>query len=209
MSRRIGLWLRTGFAACSAAALCACAARPPPPPAVAHTSYEWHGLLLVPFGTLLKDSPLALHEVLLFHDAARLGSGNEDGDCYGIDAPPPQFAGRRPEDYRLCFDHDRLSRIEAFVQLPADGAGRVFAAACAEWRGESTPGTQGAADPQGAAGPQGAADAQGADRCDGQGGATRFRARLEPGAASSTAAAAVPMITLSISLFSADDQEIP
>jgi hypothetical protein len=89
------------------------------------------------------------------------------------------------------------------VQLPADGAGRVFAAACAEWRGESTPGTQGAA------GPQGAADAQGADRCDGQGGATRFRARLEPGAASSTAAAAVPMITLSISLFSADDQEIP
>ena len=125
MSRCIGPRLSTGFAASSLAALCACAAAPQAPQAIVRTSYDWHGLLLVPFGTLLKDSPLALHEVLLFHDAARLGSGNEDGDCYGIDAPPPQFAGRRPEDYRLCFDHDRLSRIEAFVQLPADGAGPV------------------------------------------------------------------------------------
>jgi hypothetical protein len=196
MSRRIGLWLRTGFAACSAAALCACAARPPPPPAVAHTSYEWHGLLLVPFGTLLKDSPLALHEVLLFHDAARSGSGDEDGDCYGIDAPPPQFAGRRPEDYRLCFEHDRLSRIEATVQLPADDASRVFAQACAEWRGESAPGAPGAP------------DAQGADRCDGRAGATGFRASLEPGPAAAPATA-LPMSTLSISLFSADAEETP
>jgi hypothetical protein len=191
----IGPRLSTGLAASSLAALCACAAAPQAPPAIARASYDWRGLLLVPFGTLLKDSPLALHEVLLFHDAARAVSGNEDGDCYGIDAPPPQFAGRRPEDYRLCFDHDRLSRIEASVQLPADDAGRVFAAACAEWRGESAPGN---------------------DRCDGHAGATGFRARLEPGAAPSApprsaapAAAEAPMITLSISLFSADDSKIP
>jgi hypothetical protein len=188
MSRCIGPRLSAGFAAPCLAALCACAAAPQAPQAIARASYDydWHGLLLVPFGTLLKDSPLALHEVLLFHDAARVGSGNEDGDCYGIDAPPPQFAGRRPEDYRLCFEHDRLSRIEASVQLPADDAGRVFAAACAEWRGASAPG---------------------ADRCDGQAGAIGYRARLGPGAAAAPAATA--MNTLSISLFSADDPKVP
>ena len=34
-------------------------------------SYDWHGLVLAPFGTLLKESPIALHEVLLFHEEPR------------------------------------------------------------------------------------------------------------------------------------------
>jgi hypothetical protein len=113
---------------------------PPPPPTVkADTSYDWHGLVLAPFGTLLKDSPIALHEVLLFHDAAP-GSGDvENRDCHAIDGAPPRFVGRQPDQYLLCFDHDRLNRIEASVRLPADDASPVFARACALWLKSMTP----------------------------------------------------------------------
>src|SRR5258707_15738106 len=47
--------------------------RAPPPPAThepGDASYDWHGLLIAPFGSVLKDIPLALHEVLLFRDDA-------------------------------------------------------------------------------------------------------------------------------------------
>jgi hypothetical protein len=92
-------------------------------------------------------------------------------------------AGRQPDEYLLCFSHDRLIRIDASVRLPAEGAGALFAAACAEWRGTRAPA------------------GQTPDSCEGRDGVTRFSARLaavpEP-AASAPAAAA-----LSISLFAA------
>src|ERR1700732_3251517 len=49
---------------------------PPPPPAhePADASYDWHGLLIAPFGSVLKDIPAALHEVLLFRDEAHSGA---------------------------------------------------------------------------------------------------------------------------------------
>ena len=40
-------------------------------------------------------------------------------------APPPQLARTPPDEYMLCFVHDRLDRIEASVRLPADGAARI------------------------------------------------------------------------------------
>jgi len=198
----VALRLRTVCAVLAVAASTACvsssvsphppaaASRPPAPaaaPPAPDASYDWHVLLLVPFGTLLKDSPLALHEVLLFHDPAHDTSRSEDKDCFAIDgASPPQFVGRRPDDYLLCFDpQDRLNRIEASVRLPADSAGAIFAAACALWLKNASP----------------AAGAAGS--CEGRDGATGFSARLggEP-AADAPAQAAV---TLSISLFSVTD----
>ncbi|MGO9515066.1 MAG: hypothetical protein ACLP2F_15695 [Steroidobacteraceae bacterium] len=173
----------------------AAAVRPPAPaaaPPAPDASYDWHVLLLVPFGTLLKDSPLALHEVLLFHDPAQDTSRGEDKDCYAIDgASQPQFLGRRPDDYLLCFDQqDRLSRIEASVRLPAESAGAIFAAACALWLKTASP----------------ASSAAGS--CEGRDGATGFSARLggEPAAGAAAAdAAAQSAMTLSISLFSVTD----
>jgi hypothetical protein len=138
------LWM--GFATALPAAMLALAAcrapaprvaapggTPPPAAQAADDSvYDWHGLLIAPFGSVLKDIPGGLHEVLLFRDAAH-GGATEDAECYSTDAPAPRFVGRAPEEYLLCFRHDRLARIQAAVQLPADEAPTVFAAACAAW----------------------------------------------------------------------------
>jgi hypothetical protein len=104
----------------------------------ADASYDWHGLLVAPFGTLLKESPIALHEVLLFHDEPH-GGAEAGKDCYAIDGAPPRLVGRQPDEYLLCFDHDRLNRIDATVRLAADDAAQVFARACALWLKNSAP----------------------------------------------------------------------
>jgi hypothetical protein len=96
-------------------------------------TYDWHALLVAPFGSALKDIPLALHEVLLFRDEAPGGASNDDAECYAADAAYPSFAERQPADYMLCFQHDRLSRIEVSLRLTAAEAPAVFAAACASW----------------------------------------------------------------------------
>jgi hypothetical protein len=107
---------------------------------------------------VLKDIPVALHEVLLFRDDAHgnAAPGNAatgsagadaaavDAECYAADAPAPRFVGRIPEEYLLCFKQDRLSRIQASVRVPAAQAPEVFAAACTGWlkNAASTPGTE-------------------------------------------------------------------
>ncbi len=102
------------------------------PSAITDASYDWHVLLIVPFGVLLKDSPVPLHEVLLFHDAA--DHAESDGrECYSTPGAPPRFLGQPPDHYLLCFEHDHLSRVEAVVPLPAAEAPQVFARACALW----------------------------------------------------------------------------
>jgi hypothetical protein len=119
---------------------------PPPAPAQAAPAYDWHPLIVVPFGTLLKDMPLALDEVLMFRDAAGRGPAEpaaagapndpESGDCFSIDgASPPQFLARRPDSYLLCFEHDRLRRIEASVHLAEAEAEPLLGALCAQWLG--------------------------------------------------------------------------
>jgi hypothetical protein len=103
-----------------------------PPPAL-DASYDWHVLVKAQFGSLLKDAPFALHEVLLFRDAAHGAPAGDDAECYATDGAPPRFIDRKPDQYLLCFTHDRLSRIEATVLLPASLASQVFADACGLW----------------------------------------------------------------------------
>jgi hypothetical protein len=120
--------------------LAACAASPPKPaappapsPPPLDASYDWHVLLVAPFGSALKDVPLTLHEVLLFRDEAQRAPPADELECYAVDGNRPLFIARSPSEYLLCFKHDRLSRIEATVRLPADDAARIFADACGLW----------------------------------------------------------------------------
>jgi hypothetical protein len=101
--------------------------------AAADASYDWHELLVAPFGTRLVDSPVRLHEVLLFHEQSPGSTDAESRDCYSIDGAPPAFANWRPEEYLMCFEHDRLDRIDASVRVAVDGAARDFGRACATW----------------------------------------------------------------------------
>jgi hypothetical protein len=176
--------------------LIGCRAPPPQatapvrPPAQADTrppvdaSYDWHGLLVAPFGSVLKNIPLTLHEVLLFRDDAHGSAAVDDAECYAADTPAPRFLGRTPEEYLLCFKQDRLARIQASVRLATAEAPGVFATACAGWLKN-----QNAAEP---------APAQGSDACKGRDGAIRFSARLEEESDSAET-------TLSITLDSASD----
>jgi hypothetical protein len=178
-----------------AAMICGCASTPGPAPAggPAHAPaaaapqppaafYDWRGLIPAPFGTLLKDMPIALTEVLVFHDPAAAGEhGNDDGDCYTTQGiSPPPFLGRRRDGYLLCFEHDHLSRIQASVSIPASDAPTLFAAACRQWQ----------------RGPGGAADSE--PSCTGRDGTTNFDARLGAGEPPQAADAAAMVLTLTL-----------
>jgi hypothetical protein len=120
--------------------LSACASAPsgpvlPPPPLKAplDASYDWHVLLLAPFGSLLKDVPLPLHEVLLFRDEEESRPAADAAECFAIDGALPRFVDQALDEYLLCFRHDRLSRIAAAVRLPASKAATDFADACGLW----------------------------------------------------------------------------
>jgi hypothetical protein len=124
-------------------------------------SEDWRGLLMVSFGTLLKDVPYRLGEVVVFHDSAGASATRGDRECYTLQATaPPRWFGRPVEGYSLCFSSDRLNRIEASVSLPAESAFPRFAAACAEWQRQGTPG------------------AAAADRCEVRDGTTQLQAAL-------------------------------
>jgi hypothetical protein len=109
------------------------AAAPVPAPAPLDASYDWHVLLVAPFGSVLKDVPLTLHEVFLFRDEAAHAAPAGELECYAVDGARPRFVARSPSPYLLCFKQDRLARIEATVQLPAGEAERIFADACGLW----------------------------------------------------------------------------
>jgi len=120
------------LAACAASAPKQ-AAPPEPAPAPLDASYDWHVLLPAPFGSVLKDVPLTMHEVLLFRDEAGHAAPADELECYAVDGARPRFVLRSPSEYLLCFKHDRLSRVEATVQLPAQEAARIYADACGLW----------------------------------------------------------------------------
>jgi hypothetical protein len=136
--------------------LAACATSQPKPaaplepgPAPLDASYDWHVLLVAPFGSVLKDVPLTMHEVLMFRDEAARAAPADELECYAVDGAHPRFVARSPSEYLLCFRHDRLSRVEATVQLPAEEAVRIYADACGLWLkkpvglGEECAGTDG------------------------------------------------------------------
>jgi hypothetical protein len=136
--------------------LVACAASAPKPaipaepaPVPLDASYDWHVLLVAPFGSVLKDVPFTMHEVLMFRDEAARAAPADELECYAVDGAHPRFVARSPSEYLVCFKHDRLSRIEATVQLPAEEAVRIYADACGLWlkkpfaTGEECAGTDG------------------------------------------------------------------
>jgi hypothetical protein len=145
-------------------------AQAPPPVArpLEDGSYDWHALVVAPFGSVLKEIPLALHEVLLFRDQAHGAAAADDAECYAADAPAPRFVGRTPDEYLLCFKQDRLARIQASVRLTTAGAPEVFATACTVWLKNAARATTGAAAPSVAS----------ADDCKGRDGSVRFSAHL-------------------------------
>jgi hypothetical protein len=122
-------------------------------------SYDWHSLVLMPFGTLLKESPIALHEVLLFHDDSHANTSELGKDCFTVDGQPPRLVGHEPEEFLLCFSHDRLDRIEASVSMKAGEGPTVLARACALWL-------------------KNAATSVGAASCEGRDGDVAFNAHL-------------------------------
>jgi hypothetical protein len=190
VSARIALTagLLTLSAACVSGTSRRAAAGPvplPPSAAALDPSYDWHGLILTPFGTLLKESPVPLHEVLLFHDEAHPATEAEMRDCFAIDGAPPRFVGRQPDQLLLCFDHDRLNRVEASVRLGAEEAAQVFAQACALWL-------------------KGPAPPAGGSTCEGRDGGVAFSAQL-----ATVPGEAVPLsITLS-DVASRDPSHVP
>jgi hypothetical protein len=151
-------------------------ALPPQSPALSDASYDWHGLLIEPFGSVLKEVPLTLHEVLLFRDEAHGATATDEAECYAGDTPPPRFVGRTPDEYLLCFKQDRLSRVQASVRLSAAEAPEVFAAACARWSKQATP----AMASPGTTGVAASGDAaKNPNACEGHDGGIHFNGRLE------------------------------
>jgi hypothetical protein len=186
------------------AALAGCRTPVPPPPAAAEpplqeagdSSYDWHGLLIAPFGSALKEVPATLHEVLLFHDAARGATPDEDAECYATDTSAPRFVGHAPDEYLLCFKRDRLARVQASVRLAEAEASEVFAAACARWlRTAAAPGADKPEAPPPASLPNGAAPD--GDVCEGRQGEIRFSGRLQQPGPQEAPAEEIPLtITL-------------
>jgi hypothetical protein len=164
------------LAACHASAPRMMAPAPPRAPAPdaglpSDATYDWHVLVIVPFGVTLKDIPLTLHEVLLFRDEARGSGAGDDAECYAPDGPAPRFLGTTPEEYLLCFKHDRLSRVQASVHLGDPQPAGVFAAACGEWLRHAAPAPADAAASR--------AGAPGSGACEGSDGAVRFNAHFD------------------------------
>jgi hypothetical protein len=136
--RKNGAGSRITAASAAAALLAACTApatksAPPAPPVPLEASFDWHVLLAAPFGSLLKDAPLPLHEVLVFRDEAPGASSVDEGECFAPNGTSPRFLARQAEEFLLCYVNDRLSRIEATVRLPSTDAPQVFADACGLW----------------------------------------------------------------------------
>lgn len=159
MSRALAAVSFLAAAVSCAASLAGCAASVPArgsapaaviPAAPAAVSDDFRPLVLAPFGTAFKDVPVPLTEVLVFHQPESRRT-SEDADCFRPNVVVA-FLGRAPADHLLCFDHDRLKRIEASVVLPATEAPALFTAACADWRRGNPPS---APEPDACAGAQG------------------------------------------------------
>ena len=146
-------------------------APPPAPPLPLDASYDWHVLLVAPFGSVLKDIPLALHEVLVFRDEAHSASPADDPECYAADGAAPRFMTRSPSSYLLCFNHGKLSRIEATVRLPENDTAQIVADACTMWmKNARAPNAAASAD---------SGRPEGSQACEGADGGIAFAAHIE------------------------------
>jgi hypothetical protein len=139
------LWVAAVLALSACATPTRKAPEPPLQPPPLDASYDWHVLLIAPFGSVLKDIPGTLHEVLLFRDDERSASSADELECYAVDGKLPRFVSRATVEYLLCLKHDRLSRIEATVWAPAEEAVKIFADACSLWAKHGQPAAEGCA----------------------------------------------------------------
>jgi hypothetical protein len=171
------LHARWAVAAAAVWMLAACAtskheiAPPPPSPPPLDASYDWHVLLVAPFGSALKQIPLATHEVLVFRDEARSASPADDAECYAANETGLRFMTRSPSSYLLCFSHGKLSRIEATVLLPENEAAQIVTDACAMWmKNAQAPNAPASA---------GSERSEGSQDCEGADGGIAFAAHIE------------------------------
>ena len=141
-------------------------------------SDDFSGLVLAPFGTAFKDISVPLTEVLVFHQADEAGARATTETAFGRTLWS-RFSGRAPTDHLLCFDHDRLQKIEAAVAVPAAEAPALFAAACADWQ-------------RGAA-----AAAQGPEACEGRQQDIAFSARRTEGPDPDAATVSITLVAVS------------
>jgi hypothetical protein len=139
-----------------------------PGPAAPDPSFDWRNLVVVPFGSDLRDLHASLHEVLFFRDDAGADGKREPEDCYSSDEPSPRFVGHATDHYYQCFRNDRLTRIQAVVTLPNDEAPGLIARLCDAWLKDGAP------------------TSRGAPVCEGRGGGAAFSARLDSAADDAT-----------------------
>ena len=114
------------------AVLAGCAATKPQEPAKArsHTadpSSDWRKVAVAPFGSLLQDVPVPVHEVLMFGERSYQ-------ECYAPDAPAGRFIGREVDSYLLCFARGRLDRVELSLSVPDADAEAEFSRYCDDWQ---------------------------------------------------------------------------
>ena len=122
--------LITLAALCALLAGCAAPPRREPQMAPAHPvapADDWRSVPITPFGTLLQDVHVPLHEVLMFGELRH-------EECYALDAPAGSFIGRAPDSYLLCYSSGRLDRVEVSVSVPAAGAEAEFSRYCDQWQ---------------------------------------------------------------------------
>jgi hypothetical protein len=96
------------------------------PAHIADPSSDWRRLAVAPFGSLLQDVHVPVHEVLMFGEQAH-------EECYALDVPAGRFTGREVESYLLCFSRGRLDRVELSFSVPEAGAEAEFSRYCDDW----------------------------------------------------------------------------
>lgn len=159
----------------------ACTSGPPRAPAAAPATAadaavpDWRQIPLAPLGTELAGLYSGLHEILYFQDAHQAADPPEPGeravtsDCYRSNGPLPQVLNHVSADYVLCFQHDRLARVEAVLNLPADTASVLAQRLCDAWL------------------PGSLANTRSEDACSGRSSDAAFRVRLKTATASGAA----------------------
>jgi hypothetical protein len=97
------------------------------PAHIADPSGDWRKLAVAPFGSLLQDVHVPVHEVLMFGEQAHQ-------ECYALDAPAGFIFGREVDAYLLCFSRGRLDRVELSFSVPEAGAEAEFSRYCDDWQ---------------------------------------------------------------------------
>jgi hypothetical protein len=127
------------------AAATACTSGPPPataptaPTASSVRVPDWLEIPVAPLGSALAALYPELHEVLYFQGprsaAEQPGSVEPQpaADCYRANGSSPRVLSHLTDDYVLCFVHDRLTRVEAVLELPVDAARSLAQQLCDAW----------------------------------------------------------------------------